>query len=447
MDDRRTALWADLTLNLVTPTFLGVPPGLDGQLFPVGSLRGVLRYWLRALVGAHVGNGLGELARAESEVFGAASGAGPPSQILLRAAGRIRYTAPTGQLPWMPAGRERDRAPFVRYLLGPGLYDPEGRQLTRPFIAPGTEVALRVRNIGRAEHHVLFLAALWALRTFGGLGARARRGFGTVALHDGHTLANVPLWFGGDASALPRVLADVGQALAALLRQPTGSRPEVDHTSRPRYPYFDPTTPPSWHLEGDDSLVNGGPEAVGLALAALGSQLRSFRVGAAGPPGDDYQAVVEPYLNVGTVPADAGSAEPGYIETAALGLPVTFSDPVPGGTGRRAAIVEPFLLPVATTPPRSPLGSDPRALARPTRIVETPLRRASPLWLRVYPDRSQWRLRSLAFLAEWLPAEAQLRLTDTTNTAKAQPHTRRSRVAVPKQPPERVDDELRRWFP
>jgi hypothetical protein len=47
---------------------------------------------------------------------------------------------------------------------------------------------------------------------------------------------------------------------------------------------------------------------------------------------------------------------------------------------------------------------------------EETIRRASPLWLRVRRDGPDWQLRSLAFLAEWLPPapDVNLRIRDTT---------------------------------
>ena len=79
--------WHKLTLTTVTPAFLGRfgDPDQTGDRipFPVPSLRGALAYWLRALAGAHLGNHLSSLRRAESAVFGAArSGeSGGPSTI------------------------------------------------------------------------------------------------------------------------------------------------------------------------------------------------------------------------------------------------------------------------------------------------------------------------------------------------------------------------------
>ncbi|HEX2419110.1 MAG TPA: type III-B CRISPR module RAMP protein Cmr1, partial [Micromonosporaceae bacterium] len=86
----RPITWHPFTIRFVTPTFLGQDPGHVNDHsspfpFPVASLRGALRYWLRALVGAHVGNNLKALRQVEREVYGAAEGdSGTPSRVLLR---------------------------------------------------------------------------------------------------------------------------------------------------------------------------------------------------------------------------------------------------------------------------------------------------------------------------------------------------------------------------
>lgn len=132
-------------------------------------MRGVLAYWLRALVGAHLGNEIDQLHAVESAVFGSAKTehSGGPSPIQIRG-GRVQFAV-------LPPGGE----PGVRYLMGPGLTsveDPPSR-----YLAPGS-LWLRVRNAGAVAAGDLFLAALWALRAFGGVGARSRRGFGTLAV-------------------------------------------------------------------------------------------------------------------------------------------------------------------------------------------------------------------------------------------------------------------------
>ncbi|MEX5637262.1 hypothetical protein [Parafrankia sp. FMc2] len=65
------------------------------------------------------------------------------------------------------------------------------------------------------------------------------------------------------------------------------------------------------------------------------------------------------------------------------------------------------------------------------------LRRASPLWLRAYPTASgEWRLRSLALIAEFLPVDAtlEMRARDRTPELLTSPN------------PEQMRELLQAWF-
>lgn len=165
-------VWHRLPLRTVTPAFLGRFEDIgtrSGEIaFPIPSLRGVLAYWLRALAGPYVGPDIRELLRVESELFGAASdNTTAPSRILLRA-------------PRVQVGELKNPQDGVRYLMGPGLTDSKSPPAR--YLAPRTGLDMRVKNLGGPLHADLFLSALWALRAFGGVGARTRRGFGTLAL-------------------------------------------------------------------------------------------------------------------------------------------------------------------------------------------------------------------------------------------------------------------------
>jgi CRISPR-associated protein Cmr1 len=64
-----------VTLETVTPLFLG---GAEQQpeLRPA-SFRGALRFWLRALLGAHIGDNVEHVREAENRVFGSTNSASP----------------------------------------------------------------------------------------------------------------------------------------------------------------------------------------------------------------------------------------------------------------------------------------------------------------------------------------------------------------------------------
>ncbi|HEX6076904.1 MAG TPA: type III-B CRISPR module RAMP protein Cmr1 [Micromonosporaceae bacterium] len=395
--------WHPFTIRFVTPAFLGQDPGhVDGHSsafpFPVASLRGALRYWLRALVGAHVGNNLEALRRVEEKVYGAAAGgdSGTPSRVLLRCRQPVRR-ANTTDNSWLGSPVSEDDISQIGYLLGPGIWNSKRPRAEHRAVAPDTRVQFAVRTAGETSA-ALFLASLWALRTFGGLGARVRRGFGTFQLVDVPQLGIDTPWLGRDnPEDLTAVLAMVREHVTRLtgVVEPDGARPS--------YPRFD-TTGKS-HKTRSVLLRRGrnsdtGPPATdaGSALAACGRLWQAHRAELSRED-SIYSQIVKPFL-------DGGDPSSDEFTLGTYGLPVVYYDRVT----RRSATVEPV-------------------------VDGKSARRASPVWLRVRPGRAAWQLHTLVFLAEWLPTEARLRIKDR----------RRSRpVASPSA--DTVDEELGYWL-
>ncbi|MEU7889799.1 RAMP superfamily CRISPR-associated protein [Microbispora bryophytorum] len=361
-------IWHPLPLRTVTPAFLGRFEDIStrsGEItFPIPSLRGVLAYWLRALAGPYVGPDIDELIRVESELFGAASNdTTVPSRILLRGA-RVQV----GELTKPQDG--------VRYLMGPGLTDRKSPPAR--CVAPRTILDVRVKNLGGPLHADLFLSALWALRAFGGIGARTRRGFGTLALESLEKL---------DLEHSPRFhrewLADdrigdldaVIECVRATLRD-LGFR-EASFDGSPTYPCFAPQA-----FESEEHTLDA--RNILSALEIAGRELKDFR-----HPKPDGWAPANPQQLPNTVSfrevvkpfKERRPYEAAFID-GALGLPIVYS-----GKGITTPI---------TVEPVADNGSAGR--------------RASPLWLRVTDIDNRFKLRSLAFYSEWLPDGINLRI-------------------------------------
>lgn len=408
--------WHELPVRMVTPGFLGRfdPDGHEHAVtvpFPVPSLRGVLAYWLRALAGAHLGNDIDRLHNVEAAVFGAAKteSSGGQSPIHLRA-GRVRFTA--FDLREQPDG--------LRYLMGPGLTSsPPPR-----FLAPGP-VNLRVRNLGSPSTADLFLSALWALRAFGGIGARTRRGFGTLSVAQVPGLATRrfdPAWLQRDTvDDINSVVACVGSAIDDLGFAADLGRDKARDVT-PRYPCF--AAGHYRHSSDDEDQLRGVAADWRAAFDNAGTWLWAFRHGASrhspeSPPvkgahSQTYEDVVKPFLDT---PTGGRWTQKGPLTAAALGLPIPYTDHQgqrkPGGKReQRTATVE-------------------------VQIDGQPARRASPLWLRVRHDGTAWRLRSLALYNEWLPPPpgATLRIKSDGRSAP---------IDVPSA--QQIRDELARWF-
>jgi hypothetical protein len=195
--------WIDLKLTVRTPMFLGATAGAPAEL-RMPSLRGVARFWFRALAApAFDADDHEAVARAEAEVFGAAAGgAGAgmagPSPVAFRL---LRAPRPdTNRAPkWLRVPVDDARPDHgIGYLLGQGLYQPPNENRPNPELAcrsyfppdPSPDpdkaavFAVRVtpsrRSGAPSASYVREIVgiSLWAAATFGGLGARTRRGFG-----------------------------------------------------------------------------------------------------------------------------------------------------------------------------------------------------------------------------------------------------------------------------
>lgn len=263
------------------------------------------------------------------------------------------------------------------------------------------------------------------MRTFGGIGARTRRGFGTLAVDAAPDLTAGCFdhaWLRRDnVDDLGPVVRCVAAAIEDLGIIAAASR-GGSLAGLPRYPCFAANR--YRHSADDEDQLPGLANGWTAALDRSGHWLWGFRhnkgrriTGTLVPTGvhsQSYTDVVQPFLDN---PAGRHTQN-GPMTAAALGLPVPYSDHqgprVDGKATQRRAIVEVL-------------------------IDGQPARRASPLWLRVRHDGASWRLRSLAFATEWLPPEAEprLRITKVRGPGSAQ---------VDLLTQTQVETELNRWF-
>jgi CRISPR type III-B/RAMP module RAMP protein Cmr1 len=122
----------ELTLETVTPLFLG---GADqrSELRPA-SVRGALRFWLRALLGSELGDSMSDLHDEESAVFGNIDYAAP---VVLRLEGAMSTMA----------NFDLDRGPQGRQLRnGHNYFYYSTRLGSRVPLAPNSKFALTLRG-------------------------------------------------------------------------------------------------------------------------------------------------------------------------------------------------------------------------------------------------------------------------------------------------------------
>ncbi|MCX7597873.1 MAG: type III-B CRISPR module RAMP protein Cmr1 [Armatimonadetes bacterium] len=215
-----------VTLRTVTPLFLGgADPNKCAELRPP-SIKGVLRWWYRALDGGY--------RQQEAKYFGSTDEGQAPCLLQVRPA--------EGRQEW-PLQRYRDL--FSR---GSGTHTRNGivylgyslrlGENQRKAIPEKTQLRLEVIATRRADENArrAWAGALWLLGHLGGLGARSRRGLGTVALQE---------WRCEQGSAWAPILAALPIAHRAenhaqwqealkkglsALRSWFGEAPEPDHT-------------------------------------------------------------------------------------------------------------------------------------------------------------------------------------------------------------------------
>lgn len=181
----------------------GADPGRPEWL-RIPTLRGLLRFWYRAKLGIVDTKHLFDL---ESRVFGSTRH-GQGVRILPRGNADVRWRSPGGGV-W-------------RKYLGYGAVDDRERKGQSPT-AEYDFVAL-----GRKEQLEEFRSALQLLHLFGGVGARSRRGWGSIEV----TTYPEPLFVSPNTSARQWLATSLGQVF------PDPSDTPNRRTDLPFYPAF-----------------------------------------------------------------------------------------------------------------------------------------------------------------------------------------------------------------
>ncbi len=154
-------------IRLITPMIGGgVEPGFNDTVTPIrpSSIRGHLRFWWRATIGARLPT-LAAMRSREGDIWGSTSSAG---RITVRVTSHD-FSAPK-QDHWSWPSSKKDRDKVFSYILFP----------FEPSMPPP--------RVGKFSLEVTFptnlkddlYTSLWAWTNFGGIGARTRRGCGAL---------------------------------------------------------------------------------------------------------------------------------------------------------------------------------------------------------------------------------------------------------------------------
>lgn len=172
--------------RLITPLFGGgAEPGkADPVTIVRGSeVRGQLRFWWRACRGGKFGGDLKRMKEAEDEIWGAASTPEKPRpskvQIYVEVANEGKE-----EEPFKLVERKGKKRPVLSEnwsILAYAAFPLRGEEKKPPGkVRGGVEFTLTITFPEQCRDDVE--AALWAWETFGGIGARTRRGFGALQL-------------------------------------------------------------------------------------------------------------------------------------------------------------------------------------------------------------------------------------------------------------------------
>jgi len=276
-----------LPLVTLTPLFLGgADPRGDPEL-RASSVRGALRFWLRALLGGCYGTddqALATIRRIEAETFGEAGGkdkAGA-SKIVVRVRGE-----PSRAVQDWRASRDMGRSYLFFSLSSSKVHGAEvpARRAFFPPYAFDIDLAARPGVDEKEAREALYRAvrSVWLLLHLGGLGARARRLGGALAhrpvprrLPDGRTTQVVPSHLNLPFVLPPSPAAaaqQLGQSLTQLRRR-CEARPNAN-PDRPLWEALDPAWCRIW-VFGERSWTSG--EQGWPAVAdAIGTWLRETR--------------------------------------------------------------------------------------------------------------------------------------------------------------------------
>jgi CRISPR-associated protein Cmr1 len=138
-----------------------------------------MRFWFRALAGIVAGPDIRLLAGMEEEVFGSAQ---QPSPLMIR----IPSQPAISQQPLQDARSTRPGG-WSAYLLGPRIVTTTPRRAEIiPYVPPwqAFDICLKASSRGPFTEAAtaLAIASLWLACAYGGMGARARRGFGGLRI-------------------------------------------------------------------------------------------------------------------------------------------------------------------------------------------------------------------------------------------------------------------------
>lgn len=242
----------EVTYKLVTPAFLeGFEARKEYVRLRETSIKGLIRFWWRALANTQYHNDISSIRNQEAALFGS--------------------TKSSSSIVFLPSKHETlvtddSDAPFSKYpgikYLGYGLIGPSAKKPI-PYIKAPLEFT--VRMLARTAFDSLLVDALKILGLIGGMGRRTRRGFGSLNIlaikYDGNLI-----W------ESPKTLDDMRCSLGEVLQRRTSSS-----SLHPSFTAFGPQT--EIYVLGQNKNLWALWDEVGSQFQRYRSFGRSGRVG------------------------------------------------------------------------------------------------------------------------------------------------------------------------
>lgn len=261
-----------LELQTVTPLFLAGANPRGAPELRAPSVRGELRYWLRAALGGVLGDlNLDALKQAEEQVFGSTHRA---SAITVHVEQSPFKAVPFTKQRAIPAGK-RSKPTGRDYLFW--SMAEMGEMPPKQMIPPGTRFTLTLESrAGVKDHQIVFAqaaAALWLWLHLGGLGSRSRRTAGSLRVVEEPTrLDGLPNFV---APNTPTAFADwLGQGLRTIHDWMGQGKPTPALKPPTRFDVLHKNTCRIWVLTDAKPWTNAEQ-----AVEAIGAAMRDFRSG------------------------------------------------------------------------------------------------------------------------------------------------------------------------
>ena len=172
-------------LETITPLFIASADqrNIENEGLRAPSLRGLLRWWFRALAGNYTGNDIVSLKRAEDEIFGSTTSKSKMSLITSGENEPIQITRECRS--WNEATVWSN---WVDYFFFSCLDKRKDRRKNRikvnskPFYPETSK--FKIIMFGEESKLRIYLSSFWALVYLGGIGFRARRGGGCLKIRN-----------------------------------------------------------------------------------------------------------------------------------------------------------------------------------------------------------------------------------------------------------------------